>query len=107
MHMSFGLAMLATTVAIQIVSGDARAQTSGALQYPPPEVGEDAQPPPPARMVPQVVFPRRIELGISGSSQPPVGYGYRVRPPAEIDVVPKNPPFRADASSAPPPTTGN
>ena len=47
------------------------AQIEGAVQYPPPSVGEDAQPPPPARMVPKIVLPRRLELGISGSSQPP------------------------------------
>jgi hypothetical protein len=51
--------------------GVAYAQVEGAVQYPPPSVGEDAQPPPPARMVPKIVLPRRLELGISGSSQPP------------------------------------
>ena len=51
--------------------GIAYAQVEGAVQYPPPSVGEDAQPPPPARMVPKIVLPRRLELGISGSSQPP------------------------------------
>jgi hypothetical protein len=54
------------------LGADARgAELEGALQYPPPSVGEDAQPPPPARMVPQLVSPRRIELGVSGSSPPP------------------------------------
>src|SRR5207248_4665650 len=47
------------------------AELEGALQYPPPSVGEDAQPPPPAKTVPQLVSPRRIELGFSGSSPPP------------------------------------
>jgi hypothetical protein len=42
----------------------------GALQYPPRSLGEDAQPPPPGRMLPQPVSPWRIELGISGSSEP-------------------------------------
>src|SRR5215467_5575896 len=50
---------------------DARsAEVEGALQYPPPSLGEDAQPPPPARMLPQPVSPRRIQLGTSGSSVP-------------------------------------
>ena len=47
------------------------AELEGALQYPPASVGDDAQPPPPARMVPQPVSPWRGELGISGSSVPP------------------------------------
>jgi len=47
------------------------AELEGALQYPPVSIGADAQPPPPARMVPQIVSPRRIELGVSGSSFPP------------------------------------
>ena len=55
-----------------LVGVEARsAEVEGALQYPPPSVGEDAQPPPPARTVPQLVSPRRIELGVSGSSPPP------------------------------------
>jgi hypothetical protein len=48
--------------------GVAYAQIEGAVQYPPPSIGEDAQPPPPARMVPKIVSPRRLELGASGSS---------------------------------------
>jgi hypothetical protein len=47
------------------------AELEAALQYPPPSVGEDAQPPPPAKTVPQLISPRRIELGVSGSSPPP------------------------------------
>jgi len=55
-----------------LIGADAgSAELEGALQYPPPSVGEDAQPPPPARMVPPPVSPRRIELGVSGSSLPP------------------------------------
>jgi hypothetical protein len=54
-----------------LVAVDARsAELDGALQYPPPSIGQDAQPPPPAKTVPQLVSPRRIELGISGSSAP-------------------------------------
>ena len=52
--------------------GVAYAQIEGAVQYPPASIGEDAQPPPPARMVPKIVVPPRwVELGISGSSLPP------------------------------------
>ena len=55
--------------ALLIGLGTANAQIGGAVQYPPASVGKDAQPPPPAGMVPQSVSPRRIELGVSGSSQ--------------------------------------
>src|SRR6266481_5518110 len=48
--------------------GVAYAQIEGAVQYPPPSIGEDAQPPPPARMVPKIVSPRRLELGANWSS---------------------------------------
>jgi hypothetical protein len=51
--------------------GVAYAQIEGAVQYPPASIGEDAQPPPPARMAPKIVSPRRLELGTSGSSLPP------------------------------------
>ena len=70
-----GLARLVAIIgaAVLIASGFAHAQIDGAVQYPPASVGKDAQPPPPAGMVPQSVSPRRIELGISGSSQSPAG----------------------------------
>ena len=61
--------------------GAASAQTVGAVQSPPASVGEDAQPPPPARTVPQLVSPRRIELGVSGSSPPPGTQLFLRRPP--------------------------
>src|SRR4051812_19044024 len=65
-----------------LISADARsAELEGALQYPPPSAGEDAQPPPPARTVPQLVSPRRIELGVSGSSPPPGTQLFLRRPP--------------------------
>jgi hypothetical protein len=65
-----------------LVAVDARgAELEGALQYPPPSVGQDAQPPPPARTVPQLVSPRRIELGVSGSSPPPGTQLFLRRPP--------------------------
>ena len=105
MRLIFGFGMLAASVAVMIASGDGNAQIGGALQYPPPAVGEDAQPPPPARMVPQAVSPRQIELGVSGSSQPPAGYGFSVHPPAEIGPIPKGPPSQLDPPFALPPTT--
>jgi hypothetical protein len=65
-----------------LMAADARsAELEGALQYPPASVGEDAQPPPPARMLPQSMAPRRIELGFSGSSVPPSGQRLYIRPP--------------------------
>jgi hypothetical protein len=67
LHLS--AAVLAFTA---LVGMEARsAELEGALQYPPRSVGQDSQPPPPAKTVPQLVSPRRIELGISGSSVPP------------------------------------
>lgn len=60
----------------------ANAQIGGAVQYPPASVGEDAQPPPPARMAPQSMSPRRIELGVSGSSEQPDQAIRGVRPRA-------------------------
>ena len=59
--------------------GVAYAQVEGAVQYPPPSVGEDAQPRPPARMVPTLVSPRRLELGISGSSRAPTNLPYWIQ----------------------------
>ena len=47
------------------------AELEGALQYPPPSIGKDAQPPAPAGMVRQPMSPRRIELWVSGSSMAP------------------------------------
>jgi hypothetical protein len=71
------------------------AELDGAIQYPPPSVGADAQPPPPARMVPQTVSPRRIELGFDGSSLPPSTGRFLVHPP-----------IRSGEPGAPPPTNG-
>jgi len=94
MHKPSGLAMLVGTIGftVLLVSSIAHAQIEGALQYPPLSVGEDAQPPPPARMVPQPVSPRLIELGASGSSQLPTNYAYRVRSrvvdPFSVQVAP-------------------
>jgi hypothetical protein len=55
-------------------------QTAGAVQYPPLSIGEDAQPPLPAKMMSQPVSPRQIEFGVSGSSLPPA------KPPYGIDL---------------------
>jgi hypothetical protein len=86
------VALIGSTVPTELRT--AYGQIDGALQYPPPSVGQDAQPPPPARMVPQTVSPRRIELGVSGSSQPP----------ADRLTIPTAPPL--GASPAPPPSAG-
>jgi hypothetical protein len=69
------------------------AELEGALQYPPPSIGEDAQPPPPAMMVPPAVSPRRIELGGSGSSVPSGTHQFF-----------KPPPIRWEGSGAPIPS---
>ena len=71
------------------------AELEGALQYPPRSVGEDAQPPPPARMLPQPISPWRIELGVSGSSMPPSTQRFYIRSP-----------LRWNGPGAPPPTGG-
>ena len=56
------------------------AELEGALQYPPPSIGKDTQPPPPAGLVRQPVSPRRIELGVSGSSVAPSIQKFRILP---------------------------
>lgn len=63
-----------------ITLSSANAQVGGAVQYPPASIGEDAQPPPPARMAPQSMSPQRIELGISGPSERPDYSTRGVRP---------------------------
>jgi hypothetical protein len=69
-----------------MIGADARsAELEGALQYPPLSVGEDAQPPPPARMLPQPVSPLRIELDVSGSSTPPGTLRFYIRPPLHLE----------------------
>ena len=83
MHKLSYVHLLAAALAFaSLVGVGARsAEIEGALQYPPPSVGEDAQPPPPAKTVPQLVSPRRIELGVSGSSPPPGNQLFLTRPP--------------------------
>jgi hypothetical protein len=67
------------------------AELGGAIQYPPPSVGEDAQPPSPARMVPQPVSPRRIELGVSGSSMVPSMQRFYLRSSPRLDKPRRSP----------------
>jgi hypothetical protein len=98
------VALIGSTVPTELRT--AYGQIDGALQYPPPSVGQDAQPPPPARMAPQTVSPRRIELGVSGSSQPPADYQNRVQSFTDIDrpTRPTAPPL--GASPTPPLSAG-
>jgi hypothetical protein len=73
--------LAALIAAIGVTGADALgAELEGALQYPPSSIGKDAQPPAPAGMVRQPVFPRRIELGISGSSIAPGIQRFRIVP---------------------------
>ena len=65
-----GLAALLASVGL-LGSDAVGAELEGALQYPPASVGADAQPPPPAGIVPKPLSPRRNESGVSGSSVPP------------------------------------
>ena len=67
-------------------------ELEGALQYPPRSVGEDAQPPPPAKMLPQPVSPWRIELGVSGSSQPPSTQRFYILSPLRLEGLERPPP---------------
>jgi hypothetical protein len=75
---TFFAALLASSTLIGV--GVQSAELEGSLQYPPLSVGEDAQPPPPARMLPQRVAPGRIEGGVSGSSLPPSTQRFSIRP---------------------------
>jgi hypothetical protein len=108
MYKPFGLGIFVAIIgpALFIGSSIADAQIGGALQYPPASVGGDAQPPPPARMAPESVSPRRIELGVSGSSQLPADYLYRVHPRSDIDRPRTQSAPLLRASPLPPPTAG-
>ena len=86
--------------AVIMTANLAHAQVDGAVQYPPASVGKDAQPPPPAGMVPQSIAPRRIELGISGSSQPPAAYPSRLLPSIDNDRFPTQPGLSRQPSSS-------
>ena len=82
-----------------LIRADARsAELEGALQYPPLSVGEDAQPPPPARMVQQAISPRKTELGASGSSLPPRNQPFLIHRPV---------PSHGPGTSAPSSSDGN
>jgi hypothetical protein len=67
-------------VVLVVLPDAAYVQIEGAVQYPPVSMGEDAQPPPPARIAPRIVSPRRLELGTSGSSFPPRDPPYWILP---------------------------
>ena len=56
------------------------AELESALQYPLPSVGEDAQPPSPAKTAPQLVSPRRIDWHQQVSG-PPGTQLFLTRPP--------------------------
>ena len=83
MHkMTWRILTAALLTSVGLIQPQVRAaELEGALQYPPPSVGEDVQPPPPARMLPQPVSPWRVELGVSGSSMPPSTQRFYIRPP--------------------------
>jgi len=83
MHKLRCFQLLAAALAFAaLVGAEARsAEFEGALQYPPPSVGQDAQPPPPAKTGPQLVTPRRIEFGVRGSSVPPNTQRFYIRSP--------------------------
>jgi hypothetical protein len=56
-HLSAAVLAFAALAGVEARS----AELEGALQYPPPSVGEDVPPPPAARTVPQLVSPKRID----------------------------------------------
>ena len=78
------LAAMLASVGLVLVNA-LGAELEGALQYQPRSVGEDAQPQPPARTVPQPVSPWRIELGVSGSSLLPGAQQFFIRLPIRSD----------------------
>jgi hypothetical protein len=100
----FGILVGVIVSAVLSDLGVTNAQIEGAVQYPPASVGEDAQPPPPARMAPQSVSPRRIELGIGGSSTLPARDPYRLRPRTETEKLPPPGASLFGPSPTPPPT---
>ena len=75
------LTLIASVVAVLAIgAGVSGAELEGALQYPPPSIGKDTQPPPPAGLVRQSVSPRRIELEVSGSSAAPSIQKFHILP---------------------------
>ncbi len=92
MYKLSGLCTLVTSIGTALIAPNfALAQIDGAVQYPPASVGKDAQPPPPAGMVPRIVSPQRIEPGGSGSSQSSADYTSRSRPWTDTDRLPMQP----------------
>jgi hypothetical protein len=59
---------------------DQSAVLEGAIQYPPLSVGEDAQPPAPARTVKPLASPRVIIMSVSASSVAPSLQPFFIRP---------------------------
>ena len=100
----FGTLIAIIGFVVLIGPGVAHGQVDGAVQYPPLSIGEDAQPPPLAKMVPQPISPRQVEFGVSGSSLPPLKPPYRIQPNA--DRLPMQPAPLDGASPVPPPTRG-
>src|SRR5215472_1591882 len=75
------LTLITSVVAVLAIgAGVSGAELEGALQYPPPSIGKDTQPPPPAGLIRQPVSPRRIELGVSGSSLAPSNQRFPILP---------------------------
>ena len=103
-HTAVGTLIAIIGFVVLISPGAVHGQIDGAVQYPPMSIGEDAQPPPPAKMVPQPVSPRQVEFGVSGSSLPPLKPSYRIQPNA--DRLPRQPAPLDGASPVPPPTRG-
>jgi hypothetical protein len=103
-----GFGTLIAIIALVVLAGlgVALSQTEGAVQYPPPSIGEDAQPPPPAKMMSQPVSPRQIEFefGVSGSSLPPAKPPYGIG--LDTDRLLMLPVPLNGASPVPPPTGG-
>ena len=99
----FGTLIAIIGFVVLIGPGVAHGQIYGAVQYPPLypplSIGEDAQPLPPAKMVPQPILLRRVEFGVGGSSPPPL------KPP-NADRLPMQPAPLGGASPVPPPTRG-
>ena len=83
MHkMTWRILTAALLTSVGLIQPQVRAaELEGALQYPPPSVGEDVQPPQPARMLSEPVSPWRVELGVSGSSMPPSTQRFYIRSP--------------------------
>ena len=84
----FAAAMALTAL---VGANAASAELEGAIQYPPAAAGEDAQPPPPARILLRPLSPRRGELGVSGSSAPSSAQPRYLLSPPHLDK-PRGPP---------------